>query len=119
MSNVHVLSALLLRSPLLWGGALAFCFFALIHGGVISDATVVRYLAGHWVEYVEVALFCVGLASLLLKAGDLFRQRARLEDSVLPQSPEGGQDPAEAVGLAAALPGADEEQGYQIGRAHV
>ncbi len=112
MSNVHVLSALLLRSPLLWGGALAFCFFALIHGGVISDATVVRYLAGHWVEYVEVALFCVGLASLLLKAGDLVRQRTRLGDSVLPESPEGGQDPAEAVALAAAVPGGDEEQGY-------
>jgi len=112
VSKVHVLSALLLRSPLLWGGALAFCFFALIHGGVISDATVVRYLAGHWVEYVEVALFCVGLASLLLKAGDLVRQRSRLDDTALPPPPEGGQDPAEAVGLVAGLPDAEAESGY-------
>ena len=112
MSKVHVLSALLLRSPLLWGGALSFCFFALIHGGVISDATVVRYLAGHWVEYVEVALFCVGLASLLLKAGDLVRQRSRLDETALPSAPEGGQDPAEAVALVASLPDAEAAHGY-------
>ena len=70
MSSLNALSAVLLRSPLLWGGALAFCFFGLIHGGVISDPNVVRYLAGHWVEYVEVAMFCVGLAALALKGGD-------------------------------------------------
>ena len=55
MSKLNALSASLLRSPLLWGSAAAFCFFALIHGGVITDANVVRYLAGHWVEYVETA----------------------------------------------------------------
>ena len=49
MSSLNAFSAVLLRSPLLWGGALAFCFFGLIHGGVISDPNVVRYLAGHWV----------------------------------------------------------------------
>ena len=42
MSKVNVFSAMLLRSPLLWGGALSFLFFALIHGGVISDANVIR-----------------------------------------------------------------------------
>ena len=57
MSRLNALSVMLLGSPLLWGGALAFCFFALIHAGVIDDPNVVRYLAGHWVEYVEVALF--------------------------------------------------------------
>ena len=74
MSKVNVLSAALLRSPLLWGGALAFCFFALIHGGVITDANIIRYLAGHWVEYVETAMFCVGLAALAIKGVDLARQ---------------------------------------------
>lgn len=104
MVNVHALSATLLRSPLLWGGALSFCFFALIHGGIVTDATVVRYLAGHWVEYVEVVLFCVGLASLVIKAADLVRQSKQPQTGLLPEIPAGGQDPAEAVELSAGLP---------------
>ena len=112
MSKLNALSAALLRSPLLWGAALAFCFFALIHGGVISDANVVRYLAGHWVEYVEVALFCVGLAALALKVSDLVRQRRDPDEQVLAPIPEGGQPPAEAVKLAASLPDAESAGGY-------
>jgi biopolymer transport protein ExbB/TolQ len=104
VSKLNVLSGLLLRSPLLWGGALAFAFFALIHGGILTDANVIRYLAGHWVEYVEVALFCVGLAALVIRAGDLVRQRRRVDEPLLEPAPEGGIDPAEAATLAAALP---------------
>jgi biopolymer transport protein ExbB/TolQ len=107
VSKLNVLSALLLRSPLLWGGALSFAFFALIHGGIISDANVIRYLAGHWVEYVEVVMFCVGLAALLLRAGDLVRQRRGLDKPLLEPAATGGVDPAEAATLAAALPVAD------------
>ncbi len=108
MSKLTILSALLLRSPLLWGGALAFMFFALIHGGVISDANVVRYLAGHWVEYVEVALFCVGLAALMLRAGDLVRQRQRIDQPLLDPVPQGGVDPATAPELQASIPAGEE-----------
>ncbi len=108
MSKLSSLSALLLRSPLLWGGALSFAFFALIHGGVITDANVVRYLAGHWVEYVETALFCIGLAFLAIHAGDLVRQRRVLGRSLLDDAPDGGVDPAEAAAVAASIPlGAD------------
>jgi biopolymer transport protein ExbB/TolQ len=107
VSKLNVLSALLLRSPLLWGGALSFAFFALIHGGIISDANVIRYLAGHWVEYVEVVMFCVGMAALLLRAGDLVRQRRGLDRPLLEPAAAGGVDPAEAATLAAALPAAD------------
>jgi biopolymer transport protein ExbB/TolQ len=108
VSKLSSLSALLLRSPLLWGGALSFAFFALIHGGVITDANVVRYLAGHWVEYVETALFCIGLAFLAIHAGDLVRQRRVLGRSLLDDAPDGGVDPAEAAAVAASIPlGAD------------
>ncbi len=110
MSSLNALSAVLLRSPLLWGGALAFCFFGLIHGGVISDPNVVRYLAGHWVEYVEVAMFCVGLAALALKGGDIYRQLRTADESPLEPIPEGGQSPAEAATLAAAV--SDAAAGY-------
>jgi len=110
VSSLNALSAVLLRSPLLWGGALAFCFFGLIHGGVISDPNVVRYLAGHWVEYVEVAMFCVGLAALALKGGDIYRQLRTADESPLEPIPEGGQSPAEAATLAAAV--SDAAAGY-------
>ena len=67
MSYLKSFTAGLIRSPLLWGGAMAFCFFALIHGGVIRHAGTIRYLAGHWVEYVETVMFTVGLSALALK----------------------------------------------------
>ena len=107
MSKLNSLSTALLRSPLLWGGALAFAFFALIHGGMITDPTVIRYLAGHWVEYAEVTLFCIGLASLALRGADLAGQLRRLATPLLPAIPTGGEDPSAAVDLVASLP-ADE-----------
>ena len=112
MSKVNVFSAMLLRSPLLWGGALSFLFFALSHGGVITDANVIRYLAGHWVEYVEVVMFGVGLAALAIKSYDLVRQRPHVQDERLEAVPEGGQNPAEAGRLADSLATADETAGY-------
>jgi biopolymer transport protein ExbB/TolQ len=114
VSKINALSAILLRSPLLWGGGLAFCFFALIHGGIITDANVVRYLAGHWVEYVEVVMFGVGLAALTLKGLELRRQRRRVDDDLLEPIPEGGQEPADARRLSETLPEGDE--GYRSRR---
>ena len=112
MSKLNALSGMLLRSPLLWGGALAFCFFGLIHAGAISDANVVRYLAGHWVEYVEVAMFCVGLAALAIKGADVWRQLQTAGESPLEAIPDGGQSPAEAAGLVEAVPDAATATGY-------
>ncbi len=112
MSRLNALSVMLLGSPLLWGGALAFCFFALIHAGVIDDPNVVRYLAGHWVEYVEVALFCVGLAALVLKGYDIHRQGREPVDDLLEPIPPGGVPPAEASRLAESLPEADASGAY-------
>ncbi|NDC54921.1 MAG: hypothetical protein EBZ74_11760 [Planctomycetia bacterium] len=109
MSRINTLSSLLLRSPIVWGGALAFSFFALIHGGVITDANVIRYLAGHWVEYVETAMFCVGLAALAIKWLDVEAQRRRVGDDLLGPVPEGGQPPAEAAALAETLAAVREE----------
>ena len=107
MSKLNALSADLLRSPLLWGGAVAFAFFALIHGGLIDDPTVVRYLAGHWVEYAEVTLFCVGLASLALRAADILAQRRRVDAEPLSPAPAGGSDPSEAKALLDQVPAGD------------
>ncbi len=105
MSKVAAFSTMLVRSPLLWGGAASAAFFALIHGGVLTDATVIRYFAGHWVEYVEVVMFFVGLASLVIKAADVVWQRRGVHVDHLDPIPDGGQDPAEAADLLATLPG--------------
>ena len=99
MSFLTKISKLLLRSPLLWGTGLAFCFFALIQRGVISNDYVVRYLAGHWVEYIEVGLFCVGLSSLAMKLLSTLRQKSGLATCSLPVALSGGQHPSEAQGL--------------------
>ena len=112
MSRLNALSAMLLASPLLWGGALAFCFFALVHAGAIHDPLVLRYLAGHWVEYVEVSLFCVGLASLVLKAFDIQRQWRQPDTELMDPIPPGGVPPADAIALADALPDAETAKGY-------
>jgi biopolymer transport protein ExbB/TolQ len=115
VSKLNSLTSSLLRSPLLWGAAGSFCFFSLIHGGLITDVNVVRYLAGHWVEYVEVVMFCVGLAALLLMAGDFMRQRRHVGREWLDPIPEGGQNPAEAAALAAKLDEAADESGDASG----
>ena len=109
MSKLNSLTTFLIRSPILWGAALSFGFFGLIHMGVITNANVIRYLAGHWVEYVEVAMFFVGLAALLIKAAELRSQRRDLSGEWLEPIPEGGQNPADAQTLAASLVEADGE----------
>jgi biopolymer transport protein ExbB/TolQ len=116
VSLLNAWSAQLLRSPLLWGTALAFTFFALIQGGVVTDATVVRYLAGHWVEYVEVHLFCIGLAALAQKGLAVVRERRSAELPLLGVIPEGGQPPAAARELAAGLPPGPAAAGSLVAR---
>jgi len=54
--------------PLLLGLAAWIGFYALIHQGTIRHELVTRYFAGHPVEYVETAMFFVGLAVLVIKA---------------------------------------------------
>ena len=104
MSKLNAISTQLMRSPLLWGGAMSFAFFALIHGGVITNTLVIRYLAGHWVEYVETAMFCVGIAFLALHAGNLIRQRRQVGEPLLEPVVDGGVDPAEAPACVASIP---------------
>ena len=75
----------------------------MIHGGLITNEFVTRYLAGHWIEYLEVGLFCVGLSGLSLKVISLISQRRELALSLLPTVPAGGQHPSEATSLVRQL----------------
>jgi biopolymer transport protein ExbB/TolQ len=111
VSRFNTFATSLIRSPLLWGMALACGFFKLIHDGVIADPLVVRYLAGNWIEYVEVGMFFIGMAALAGKALDVAWQWRGVADEQIDPIPDGGQDATEAASLLAALPEEDQKGG--------
>ncbi len=90
---------------------MAFGFFRMIDSGTITDPIVIRYLAGNWIEYVEVTMFFVGMAALVGKSLDIIRQRLRLGVDYLSPAPKEGQDPEEAASLLESLPGEFEKNG--------
>ncbi len=65
-------------SPLLWGGLLSLGFYAALHKGLISQPMVLRYFAGHPIEYITAIMFFVGLATLASKFFWVARQRKAL-----------------------------------------
>ena len=67
--------ASVMKSPLLWGCTTCAIFYTLLHKGVINNDLIVRYFAGHPVEYFEAILFFVGLSALVIKGFDVMRQR--------------------------------------------
>ncbi|PHS03386.1 MAG: hypothetical protein COA78_17955 [Blastopirellula sp.] len=77
--------------PLMLGLALCTGFYVLVHRGVITDPLIVRYFAGHPVEYIEAAMFFVGLAALLLKMGSITSEFFGLSSYDLGEIPTGGQ----------------------------
>lgn len=111
MSRINTFATSLIRSPLVWGIAIACGFFKLIHDGIIADPMVVRYLAGNWIEYVEVGMFFIGMAALVGKWFDVAWQRRGVNDEQIDPIPDGGQDPTEASTLLASLPEEDQKGG--------
>jgi len=85
------------RSPILWGGLASAGFYAWIHSAASGSGFFTRYCAGHPVEYVEVVMFLVGFAALVLRAIDVSGQFRGLADPLLGPIPGGGQ-PVEAAG---------------------
>ncbi|HQU44130.1 MAG TPA: hypothetical protein PK867_15025, partial [Pirellulales bacterium] len=71
--------------------------------GYWRDEFVLRYFAGHWVEYLETAMFFVGLTGLILKALDIGRQSTALGQPMLPQRSSEPQSPTDAQRLLAHL----------------
>jgi len=80
-----------LGRPLFWGMAAWVGFYVMVHQGVIQNELVRRYFANHPVEYVESAMFFVGLAALVLRLIDVLRQHAVFGKVKLPGRPAGGQ----------------------------
>ena len=85
--------------PLFWGLMATLSFYLLIGWGVIQNELVMRYFAGHPVEYIETGLFFVGIAALVLKALDLGQQFRAIHETNLPSPDENGDDPDRAGAL--------------------
>jgi biopolymer transport protein ExbB/TolQ len=67
-------AAFSLLGPIAIGIAMYLVLELLISRHAITDETLLRYLIGHPISRLTVAMFCVGLASLLLIANNVFDQ---------------------------------------------
>ncbi|MDX1963802.1 MAG: MotA/TolQ/ExbB proton channel family protein [Pirellulales bacterium] len=91
------------RSPLLWAAVLSVLFYSSLEIEALRHPLVLRYFAGHWVEYVETAAFFLGLCVLYVKWQDIVRQKQASEQTLLPMTPPGGQLVADCPKLLAHL----------------
>ena len=105
----------LLTSPILWGGGACFGFYTLIRRGMIRDELIVRYTSGHPVEYVTVALFFIGMTSLLFKFLRIAAGRRRLRLGLIfpPVKPQ-RESTAEADGYLETLKKAVSVRGESL-----
>jgi biopolymer transport protein ExbB/TolQ len=88
-----------LHSPLLWGGIVAALYYGGIYGGIINHPMLLRFTAGHSVEYIVVVFFFVGAAALVIKAIEISSQRRMPEQALLGPVPQGGQSVEEVADL--------------------
>jgi biopolymer transport protein ExbB/TolQ len=70
---------------------LAVGFFAPIETGAVTNPEVLRYFAGHWVNYVETVAFFVALAALAIKALAVAGELASVDEPALSPASGGGQ----------------------------
>lgn len=105
VSTTNRLAQTIVRSALLWGLLAALAFYAPLRAGVWHHPLVHRYFMGHWVVYVETALFCVGLAALVIKAVGVLAQARALQDPLV-----FGGEPRPAHELLAALRALPEDR---------
>lgn len=77
--------------PLLYGMAAYSALFVLIRKEVITNALLVRYLESHPVSYVATAMFCVGIAALVMMAIEVVRQSGKLNRVTLGDTGDGPQ----------------------------
>ncbi len=77
------LFSFLASSSVLWGFVATFLFYSAINAGFIHNETIVRYCAGHPVEYATTAMFWIGLFDLLFKLAHTRRERSSLKRGAL------------------------------------
>ncbi len=89
--------------PFLWGLGLCTLFYASYSYGIFESAFVHRYFATHPVQYIEVALFCIGIAAISLKMLNIVGQFGTLDDIEMSPKPAGGQNVEDTVTMLATI----------------
>lgn len=83
LEEVSDWSRVIMQSPWVWGGLLTLGFYTAIPHITVWQAELQRYCCMHWVEYLEVGLFFVGLVVLVQKALTLRHEFAAFRTSSL------------------------------------
>ena len=94
MNKLSQLVQSVTKSPFLWGILGAAGFYGLIYGippDVPGMPLALRYFTHHPVEYMEMVMFSIGLAALVVKIFDIAAQRSGLKDSALGSVPAASQ----------------------------
>ena len=85
-----------IRLPRRWCGSRLFgapflssTFFALLFQGAFHSPLLSRYCAGHPIEIIELTVFFVGLAALMLRFCEVFGQFPSLRGRLLPRDSDG------------------------------
>jgi biopolymer transport protein ExbB/TolQ len=99
---VDRITYLLLRSSLTWGLAATLAFYLPLRTGLLKNEALERYCAGNWLEGVEVGLFFVAMASLILRLVEVVVQSAKMKKAILPIA-TGPVPASEAATLLASL----------------
>lgn len=89
--------------PVFWGVLMTVGFYALMQTGVIESAVMKRYFSAHPVQYLETALFFVGVAAIFMKAMNVIGQFGTLSEIDVVSKPKGGQEVADAGGMLESL----------------
>jgi biopolymer transport protein ExbB/TolQ len=87
----HPIAGTILRQPLVWGATVCANFFALLYQGAIDSPLLSRYCAGHPIEIIELTVFFVGLAGLVLRFLHVLGEFPSLRAPLLEAVPVGGQ----------------------------
>ena len=99
----HAIAESILRQPLVWGVVFVANFFGLLYQGAFHSPLLSRYCAGHPIEIIELTVFFIGLAALLLRFVDVLGQFPSLRGVLLPPIPAGGQQVDDCGRLLAQL----------------
>jgi biopolymer transport protein ExbB/TolQ len=87
----HPVADALVRHPLVWGAIFVINFFALLFQGAFHSPLLSRYCAGHPIEMIELTVFFVGFAALLLRLCGVIGEFPSLRSELLSPIPAGGQ----------------------------
>ena len=118
MSKLNNWIGMLLRSPLLWGGMVTALYYGGIYAGILNHPMLLRFTAGHSVEYIVTAFFFIGAAALIVKAVEIGSQRRMPDQTLLGPVPQGGQPAEDAADLLPLLADAPRhlQKGFLVRR---